>query len=67
MDNWASPFGEVSLKQGEISLTGMKISPYKHSQVGWPECWDESSRISIKTNSCLSPDCPAKWASPASI
>jgi hypothetical protein len=34
MDKWAGPVAEISLERGEISLTGMKISPYKHSQVG---------------------------------
>jgi hypothetical protein len=27
----AGPLPEISLEKGEISLTGMKISPYKHS------------------------------------
>jgi hypothetical protein len=34
MDKWAGPVAEISLERGEISLTGMKISLYKHSQVG---------------------------------
>ena len=45
---WTSrdgPLGETSLERGEISLTGMKISPYKRSQVGQPGCRDESSKI----------------------
>jgi hypothetical protein len=36
MDKRAGPVAEISLKRGEISLTGMGISPYKHSQAGWP-------------------------------
>jgi hypothetical protein len=34
MDKRAGPVAEISLERGEISLTGMEISPYKHSQVG---------------------------------
>jgi hypothetical protein len=34
MDKWAGPIAEISFERGEISLAGMKISPYKHSQVG---------------------------------
>jgi hypothetical protein len=29
MDKQAGPVAEISLERGEISLTGMKISPYK--------------------------------------
>jgi hypothetical protein len=36
---------EILLERGEISLTGMEISPYKHSQAGYPGCRDESSKI----------------------
>ena len=36
MDKRAGPVAEISLERGEISLTGMGISPYKHSQAGWP-------------------------------
>ena len=42
MDKRAGPVAEISLERGEISLTGMEISPYKHSQAG---CRDESSKI----------------------
>ena len=45
MDKRAGPVAEISLERGEISLTGMGISPYKHSQAGWPGCRDESSKI----------------------
>ena len=38
MDKRAGPVAEISLERGEISLTGMGISPYKHSQAGWPGC-----------------------------
>ena len=31
MDNRASLVPEISLIKGEITLTGMKFSPYKHS------------------------------------
>jgi hypothetical protein len=34
MDKRAGPVAEISLERGEISLTGMKISPYKHSEAG---------------------------------
>ena len=34
MDKRAGPVAEISLERGEISLTGMKVSPYKHSQAG---------------------------------
>jgi hypothetical protein len=36
MDKRAGPVAEISFERGEISLTGMGISPYKHSQEGWP-------------------------------
>jgi hypothetical protein len=42
MDKRAGPVVEISLERGEISLIGMEISPYKHSQAGWPGCRDES-------------------------
>ena len=45
MDERAGPVAEISLERGEISLTGMAISPYKHSQAGQPGCWDEGSKI----------------------
>ena len=45
MDKRADPVAEISLERGEISLTRMEISPYKHSQAGWPGCRDESSEI----------------------
>jgi hypothetical protein len=34
MDKRAGPVAEISLERGEISLTGMEISSYKHSQAG---------------------------------
>jgi hypothetical protein len=34
MDKWAGLVAEISLERGEISLTRMEISSYKHSQVG---------------------------------
>jgi hypothetical protein len=34
MDKRACPIAEISLERGEISLTEMEISPYKHSQAG---------------------------------
>jgi hypothetical protein len=34
MDKRAGPVAEISLERGEISFTGMEISPYKHSQAG---------------------------------
>ncbi len=40
MDKRAGPLAEISLETGEISPTGMKIFPYKHSQAGWPACRD---------------------------
>jgi hypothetical protein len=54
MDKRAGPVAEISLERGEISLTGMGISPYKHSQAGWPGCWDESSKIPLQAifNNC---------------
>jgi hypothetical protein len=45
MDKRAGPVAEILLERGEISLTGMEISPYKHWQAGWPVCRDESSKI----------------------
>jgi hypothetical protein len=36
MDKRAGPVAEISLERGEISLTGMEISPYKHSQASYP-------------------------------
>ena len=36
MHKRAGPLAEISLETGEISPTGMKIFPYKHSQAGWP-------------------------------
>jgi hypothetical protein len=30
----AGPVAEISLERGEISLIGIEISPYKHSQAG---------------------------------
>jgi hypothetical protein len=44
MDKQAGPLREISLATAEISPTGMKISPSKHSQVGWPGCRDDSSK-----------------------
>ena len=44
MDKQAGPLREISLATAEISPTGMKISPNKHLQVGWPGCWDDSSK-----------------------
>ena len=32
MDKRAGPVAEISLESGEISLTGMEVSPYKHVQ-----------------------------------
>jgi hypothetical protein len=32
MDKRAGSVAEISLERGEISLTGMEISPYKHSK-----------------------------------
>ena len=32
---WAGPVAEILLERGKILLTGMKISPYKHSQAGY--------------------------------
>ena len=34
MDKRAGPVAEILLERGEISLTEMEISPYKHSQAG---------------------------------
>jgi hypothetical protein len=34
MDKRAGLVAEISLERGEISLTGMEISSYKHSQAG---------------------------------
>jgi hypothetical protein len=34
MDKRAVPVAKISLERGEISLTGMDISPYKHSEAG---------------------------------
>jgi hypothetical protein len=34
MDKRAGPVSEISFERGEISLTGMEISPYKQSQAG---------------------------------
>jgi hypothetical protein len=34
MDKRVGPVAEMSLETDEISLTGMEISPYKHSQAG---------------------------------
>jgi hypothetical protein len=34
MDNQADPVAKISLERGNISFTGMEISPYKHSQMG---------------------------------
>ncbi len=54
MDKRVCPFDEISLGRGEISLTGMKISPYKHSQVCWPVCWAERSKMQLQAifNNC---------------
>jgi hypothetical protein len=83
MDKRAGPVAEISLERGEISLTGMEIFPYKHSQAGYPGCQDESSKITPQAifNNCQTnvkttklsrlpdrlPDRLAKRASPASI
>jgi hypothetical protein len=53
MDKQTDPVAKISLERAEISLTGMKISPYKHSQAGW----------SAKPLT----GCIAKWASLTSI
>ena len=34
MDKRAGPVAEIPLERGEISLTGIGISPYEHSQAG---------------------------------
>jgi hypothetical protein len=34
MDKRAGPVAEISVERGETSLSGMEISPYKHSQAG---------------------------------
>ena len=66
MDKRAGPVAEISLERGEISLTGMGISPYKHSQAGWPGCRDESSKIppQVIFNNCQinvkTRNCPGK-------
>jgi hypothetical protein len=39
MDKRAGPVAEISLERGEISRTGMKISPYKHTYR------DENSKV----------------------
>jgi hypothetical protein len=36
MDKRAGSVAEISLERGEISLTGMGILPYKHSQAASP-------------------------------
>jgi hypothetical protein len=35
MDKRAGSVAEISLERGEISPTGMEISPHKHSQAGY--------------------------------
>jgi hypothetical protein len=44
-DHRAESVAKILLKRGKISLTGIKISPHKHSQAGWHGCQDESSKI----------------------
>ena len=41
MDKHTGPVGEISLERGKISLTRIKIFPYKHPQMGWPSHKDE--------------------------
>ena len=36
MDKLIAPVAKISLEKGEILLTGMEISPYKHSQLASP-------------------------------
>ena len=45
MDKRDGPVVDISLERGEISHTGMEISPYKHSQAGQPGSRDENSKI----------------------
>ena len=66
MDKRAGPVAEISLERGEISLTGMGISPYKHSQAGWPSCGMKVQRyrrkLSLTTVKSMSKqeNCPGK-------
>ena len=36
MDKWACPVGDIPLERGEISPSGMKMFPYKHSERAGP-------------------------------
>jgi hypothetical protein len=36
MDKQTGLVAEISLERGVIPLYGMRISPYKHAQTGWP-------------------------------
>ena len=45
MSKRAGPLAEISLERSEISLTGMKISPYKRLQAGWPAYRDKTSEM----------------------
>ena len=45
---------KLALLPRSILLTGMKISPYKYSEMGWPGCWHASSKMPLQAilNNC---------------
>jgi hypothetical protein len=49
----AGPVAEISLERGEISLTGMENSPYKHSQAGQPGWRDDIFNSVHASNPCV--------------
>ena len=53
----AAPVGEISLESDEISLNGMKISLYKHSQAGLPVCRNERSKHAERSSVSMSFRC----------
>ena len=53
MDKRAGPVAEISLERGEISLTGMENSPYKHSQAGQPGWRDDIFNSVHASNPCV--------------
>ncbi len=48
MDKQICPFDEISLGRGEILLNYRDENLYKHPQVCWPVCWDESSKMQLQ-------------------
>jgi hypothetical protein len=49
MDKRAGPVAEISLERGEISLTGMEISPWDESSKIPPQAIFNNCQINVKT------------------